>query len=108
MFYEKRPPAQVRSQVNINVRSRQLITRRAHMRIKTFLIATLIIGAMTFPFRRNAMPVITHSASPATLTATAAAAQDINPLASYDFGITDFNPYSLLFGRNVLPGATHS
>jgi len=78
------------------------------MRIKTFLIATLIIGAMTFPFRHNAMPVFTHSASPATLTATAAAAQGINPLASYDFVITDFNPYSLLYGRNVLPGATHS
>jgi len=56
---------------------------------------------MTFPFMHNVMPVIAHSASPAASTATAAAAQDINPLASYD-------PYNLLFGRNVLPGATHS
>src|SRR5918996_3429931 len=78
------------------------------MRLKTFLIATLIIGAMTFPFRHNVMPVIAYSASPATSTATAAAAQDINPLASYDARITDFNPYNLLFGWNVLPGATHS
>jgi hypothetical protein len=78
------------------------------MRIKTFLIAALIIGAMTFPFMHNVMPVVAHSASPAALTATAAAAQGINPQASYGVQIMDFNPYSLLFGRNVLPGATHS
>src|SRR5215471_7175474 len=78
------------------------------MRMKTFLIAALIIGAMAFPFRHNAMPVITHSASPATPTATATAAQGINPRASYDVRIPDFNPFSLLFGRNVLPGLTHS
>jgi len=78
------------------------------MRIKTFLIATLIIGAMTFPFRHNVMPVVAHSASPAASTATAAAAQDINPLASYDAQITNFNPFSLLFGQNVMPDATHS
>jgi len=78
------------------------------MRIKTFLIATLIIGAMTFPFRHNAMPVITHSASPATLTAAAAAAQGINPQAFHNAQITNFNPFSLLFGQNVMPGATHS
>jgi hypothetical protein len=78
------------------------------MRMKTFFIAALIIGAMAFPFRHNAMPVTTNSASPATLTVTADAAQDINPRASYDAPIMDFNPFSLLFGRNVLPGATHS
>src|SRR5262245_58426171 len=78
------------------------------MRIKTFLIATLIIGAMIFLFRQNIAPVVAHSASPATLTATAAAAQGISPQAFHNAQITNFNPFSLLFGRNVMPGATHS
>jgi len=42
------------------------------MRLKTFLIETHIIGAIEFPFRQNLAPVVAHSASPATLTATAA------------------------------------
>ena len=78
------------------------------MRIKTFLIATLIIGAMTFPFMHNVMPVAAHSAPPAALTATAAAAHGIDPQASHDFRITDFNPFSLLFGHNAMPVFTRS
>jgi len=54
------------------------------------------------------MLAITHSASPAALTATSAAARGINPLASYDFGITDSNPFSLLSGHNAMPVFTRS
>jgi Ricin-type beta-trefoil lectin domain-like len=67
------------------------------MRLKAFLIAALIIGAMAFPFGRNVMPVVTNSALPATLTAAGAAAQTTaNPPTSYDVRLEGYYGYNLL------------